>query len=93
MAHTHQMLKDVQDRLSKIEGHIKGIQRMVEEEKPCEDILHQLAAVQSALAKTGRVLFEDHFQHCIVDKASDKELVAELQRFKELLYTFSKGLH
>ncbi len=79
-------------RLSKIEGHIRGIQRMVLEGKPCSELLHQISAVQSALAAAGKMLFEDHFQHCILDKAENDELREELLRFKESLATFSRGL-
>lgn len=54
-------------RLKKIEGQVRGIQKMVNEDKPCEDILMQIGAVKSALHKTGQVILEGHMHHCVLD--------------------------
>ncbi len=92
MTKEHESKDTIIKRLSRIEGHIRGIQKMVREDKECSEILHQVAAVQSALAATGRVLFEDHFQHCIIEKVKNGELREELMRFKESIATFSRGI-
>lgn len=68
-------------RLKKIEGQIKGIQRMIEEDKYCVDILVQIAAVRAAINKVGLIIFEDHTRGCIAKALkSDKseELINEL---------------
>ena len=67
MASTHKHRKKVIDRLSRIEGHVKGIKRMVDEDRSCTDLLHQIAAVKAALIKTGELILEDHIDSCMVD--------------------------
>ncbi|MDR0405861.1 MAG: metal-sensing transcriptional repressor [Clostridiales bacterium] len=52
-------------RLNKIAGQIKAIDRMVEEDIPCEDVLIHLNAAKSALHKVGQVILEGHLRHCV----------------------------
>jgi DNA-binding FrmR family transcriptional regulator len=52
-------------RLRRIEGQVRGIQRMVDEDRYCPDILIQLSAVQEALRTTGRSLMRNHLKHCV----------------------------
>lgn len=92
MGSKHANSNNVVGRLSKIEGHIRGIKKMVENEKPCDEILIQFAAVQSALANAGRVLLEDHLEHCIIDKTKDVRLKEKLNQFKNALFKFTKGI-
>jgi DNA-binding FrmR family transcriptional regulator len=54
-------------RLRRIEGQARGLQRMVEEEKYCIDILTQVSAMTSALQSVSLGLLDDHLQHCVVD--------------------------
>ena len=54
-------------RLAKIIGQIKAIDRMVDEDVPCEDVLSQISAAKSALNKAGQVVLEGHINHCIRD--------------------------
>ena len=56
-------------RLKRIEGQARGLQRMVEEEKYCIDILTQVAAMTSALQSVALGLLDDHLNHCVVDAA------------------------
>jgi DNA-binding FrmR family transcriptional regulator len=51
-------------RLRRIEGQVRGLQRMVEEERYCADILTQVSSVQEALRAVGRELFRNHLKHC-----------------------------
>lgn len=51
-------------RLRRIEGQVRGLQRMVEEERYCADILMQIASVQEALRAVGRELLRNHLRHC-----------------------------
>jgi len=61
-------------RLRKVEGQIRGIQRMVEEDQYCIDILTQIAAAGSALKKVAVALLVDHIRHCVADgRASAKD--------------------
>lgn len=75
-------------RLRRIEGQVRGIARMVEEDKYCVDILDQIAAVNGALDKVGMRLLSDHIHGCVADAVAtperdDKieELVGVVQRF------------
>ena len=54
-------------RLAKVMGQIKAIDRMIDEDVPCEDILSQINAAKSALNKAGQVVLEGHINHCIRD--------------------------
>ncbi|WP_342009056.1 metal-sensitive transcriptional regulator [Corynebacterium bovis] len=67
-------------RLRRIEGQVRGIHRMVEEDQYCIDVLTQVAALQSALKGVALALLEDHMQHCVVNaaKAGGEEAEAKL---------------
>ena len=69
-------------RLAKVMGQIKAIDRMIEEDIPCEDILSQISAAKSALNKAGQVVLEGHIQHCIRDaiKRGDAEEIASFTK-------------
>jgi DNA-binding FrmR family transcriptional regulator len=54
-------------RLNKIKGQIAAIERMVDEDVPCEDVLIQINAVKSAMHKVGQVVLEGHLSHCVRD--------------------------
>ena len=66
---------DVLKRLRRIEGQTRGLQRMVDEDTYCIDILTQVAAVTKALQAVSLTLLEDHMNHCVVDaaRAGDQE--------------------
>ncbi|HEX8525157.1 MAG TPA: metal-sensitive transcriptional regulator [Tepidisphaeraceae bacterium] len=75
-------------RLKRIAGQVAGLQKMVEEDRYCVDILTQLAAVRSALDALGVELLTDHMQHCVAStteahpharKRSQEELVEEMR--------------
>jgi DNA-binding FrmR family transcriptional regulator len=55
----------IQNRLRRIEGQVRGVQRMVDEEAYCVDILTQIGSVVSALEKVGTILLKDHVEHCV----------------------------
>jgi DNA-binding FrmR family transcriptional regulator len=82
MSSTHKHRKNVTDRLSRIEGHIRGIKKMVEDDRDCPDLLHQIAAVKAALNKTGELILEDHIESCLVNavnQGSTEEYVKNLK--------------
>jgi DNA-binding FrmR family transcriptional regulator len=66
---------DLLQRLSRVEGQVRGIRRMVEEDRYCPEILTQIAAVRAALDRVGLILLENHTRGCIVDtvKAGDPD--------------------
>ncbi len=59
--------KELQDRLSRIEGHVRGVRRMLAERVTCEDLLLQLAAIRSALTQVQARLLENHIETCVAD--------------------------
>jgi DNA-binding FrmR family transcriptional regulator len=78
-------------RLARAEGQVRGVARMVEEDRYCIDILTQLAAVDTALESVALEILDDHVKHCVVDalasgdeadaKTKTDELLAALRRF------------
>ncbi|MEJ2577847.1 MAG: metal-sensitive transcriptional regulator [Kineosporiaceae bacterium] len=60
-------------RLRRIEGQVRGLQRMVDEDVYCIDVLTQVAAVTKALQAVSLGLMEDHLSHCVMDAARDSE--------------------
>ena len=63
--HSHTQTKAVLNRLSRAQGHLESVRKMVERGEDCTEVLVQLAAVISALNSTGRVILKDHIAHCI----------------------------
>ncbi len=81
----HTKTKVVINRLSRIEGHIRAIKRMLEEDKPCPDVLIQLAAVKAAIEKASQIVLEDHIESCLGQAALTGSSEEEWKRLKEAL--------
>lgn len=81
----HKKTALVINRLSRIEGHIRAIKRMLEEDRPCPEVLIQLAAVKSAVQKAARVVLEDHIESCLGQAAIKGNSDEEWQLLKEAL--------
>jgi len=79
---------EVTTRLRRVEGQIRGIQRMIEDERDCEDIITQLMAARAALDKAGLLIVSSHVQQCLRG-SSDPELGEGLQRVIELFLKLS----
>jgi DNA-binding FrmR family transcriptional regulator len=78
----HSDHSDVIKRLKNVEGHIRGITRMVEEEAYCIDVIRQVSAAQSALNKVSKIVLEDHMHTCVItaiqgDDAGERERVLQ----------------
>ncbi|HQL00997.1 MAG TPA: metal-sensitive transcriptional regulator [Smithellaceae bacterium] len=81
--------KKILDRLRRVEGQVRGIQRLIEEDAPCQDVLTQVAAATSAMKKTGAAIVSAHMKKCLDDSpaASGKsrdEFSKALLRFIDL---------
>ncbi|TGN19635.1 metal-sensitive transcriptional regulator [Leptospira idonii] len=85
--------KKIQDRLARLEGHLKSVRNMVAEGKPCNDVIHQIAAVQAALSKVAKLLIEDHFSHCILAQTKDPELTEDLKEFMSSIDNYFRTIH
>lgn len=78
--HSDKMKRNLITRLNRIEGQIRGVKGMIERDTYCDDVLNQIAAIQSALNSVGRLLLEGHMKSCIVERiqAGEHEVVDEL---------------
>ena len=72
-------------RLAKIMGQLKAIDRMIEEDIPCEDILTQISSAKSALNKVGQVVLEGHIEHCVRDAVAE----GDEQSFTKVIERFA----
>ena len=81
---------DILKRLRRIEGQVKGIQRMIEEEKSCSDILTQVAAVRAAINKTGSLILEKHSMTCIQNAASAQDKDKALNDLAKTVQSFMR---
>ncbi|MEX2420403.1 MAG: metal-sensitive transcriptional regulator [Actinomycetota bacterium] len=73
--------KDLQDRLRRIEGQVRGIERMVDEDQYCIDVLTQVNSVTAALKAVGMGLLDGHVRHCVkesIERGSGDEKIEEL---------------
>ena len=81
---------DVLKRLRRIEGQIKGIQKMIEEDKNCSDILTQVAAVRAAINKVGGIIIENHSVECIEKIISSEDRQKAMNDLTKVLQSFMK---
>ena len=79
----------LQTRLRRIEGQVRGLQKMVEEERYCADVLMQLSSVQEALRGVGRALLHNHLKHCAseaIRSGDPAKADAMYEELMELMY-------
>lgn len=82
--------KDVIKRLRKVEGQIKGIQKMVDEEQFCGDILIQIAAARSALNSAGGLIIENYMKNCLKSSIEGKTSEEDLDKLIEIMLKYTK---
>jgi DNA-binding FrmR family transcriptional regulator len=85
--------RKIVNRLRRIEGQVRGIEKMVEEDRYCIDVLTQVGAVMTALESVGLKVLEDHTRHCVAGalasgdeteaRAKTEELIAAVERFSK----------
>jgi DNA-binding FrmR family transcriptional regulator len=83
---------DLQRRLSRIEGHVRGVKRMLSEHASCEDLLIQLSAVRSALNQATARLLENHMETCVAECVRAGEGEKALKHLKGALTQVVKNL-
>lgn len=77
-------------RLKKIAGQVNAIDKMVDEDVPCEDVLIQINAVKSALHKVGQIVLEGHLDHCVRDGIEHGDADKTIANFAKAIEHFSR---
>lgn len=80
------------NRLNRVEGQVRGIGRMVEDDRYCIDILTQLQAVRAALAKVETELLRDHLDHCIESAIISGDKDEQRKKSEELIELLRRGI-
>lgn len=86
--HSAESLRRIVNRLSRVEGHIRGIKVMVQESRPCPDVLVQIAAVRGALDRVSRMILDEHLTECIARAAKEGNIESEIEELKAALDRF-----
>lgn len=78
--HTDKEKNNLISRLNRIEGQVRGIKGLIEKDTYCDDVLNQIASVQSALNGVGKLLLEHHLKSCVIERIheGDTEVLTEL---------------
>jgi DNA-binding FrmR family transcriptional regulator len=82
---------DIQRRLRRIEGQARGLQRMVDDERYCIDILTQVKSLKAALDRVALLLLEDHIEHCVTDAVQAGDGAATLRELNLAIGRFVEG--
>jgi DNA-binding FrmR family transcriptional regulator len=86
----HATHKSCVARLRRIEGQVRGVARMIEDERYCIDILTQLLAVRAALKKVEEEILKDHVEHCVENAIAGGDPAEQRRKVAELLQVFEK---
>ena len=65
--------KSVENRLAAIEGHVRAVKTMIADQKPCEDILLQLSAIEASVNKVAKGILKEHLNHCVKESIEHGE--------------------
>ena len=82
--------KSATARLKKIEGQVRGVQRMVEEDRYCVDVLTQISAIRAALHKVEEEVLKDHVAHCVANAFSKGDIVEQQTKVEELVSVLAR---
>jgi DNA-binding FrmR family transcriptional regulator len=79
---------DALKRLKNVEGHIRGIERMIEEDAYCIDVIQQIQAVQAALNKISKIVLDEHLHSCVVTAIQGEDVADRERVMKEITDVF-----
>lgn len=86
--HDPESLQRILNRFARIEGHIRGIKTMIQDSRPCPDVLVQIAAVRGALNRVSRIILDEHLSECITRAAEEGNIETEIGELKAALDRF-----
>ena len=84
--HDEKTVKELSNRMNRIEGQVRGVKGMIEKHAYCDDVLNQIASIQSALNGAAKLLLEKHMKSCVLERIQD----GDNEVIDELLKTISK---
>ncbi len=87
-SHSEESQRKIINRLSRIEGHVRGIKTMVNEDRDCPEVLIQIAAIRGALDRVARIILDEHLSECITRAAEDGSIDIEIEALKAALDRF-----
>ncbi len=85
--------KQARTRLKRIAGQVAGVERMIDDDRYCVDVLLQIAAVRAALAKVGKIVLESHVETCVADALASGRRKDRAEKISELMEVFSRYAH
>ena len=83
-------IDNLHKRLKRVDGQIKAIDRMIEQDVPCEDIIIQINAAKTALHKIGQIVIEGHLNHCVKDGIEHGDAEKTIADFAKAVEYFSR---
>lgn len=82
--------ENLEKRLKRIEGQIKGIRRMIDEDKNCQEVLTQVSAARAALKMVGNVVLNHYAAECLCSTMSTKDKKAKIEELQKLIQTITR---
>lgn len=86
--HSEASRKRIVNRLARIEGHIRGVKTMVQDDRACPDVLVQIAAIRGGLDRVARIILDEHLSECITRAVDEGNIEAEIDALKAALDRF-----
>jgi DNA-binding FrmR family transcriptional regulator len=82
---TPETRKNARARLARIEGQVRGLVRMIDDDRYCIDVITQTQAVRAALARVERLVLQDHVEHCVADAVASGDRTERERKIDELI--------
>ncbi|MGE5474683.1 MAG: metal-sensitive transcriptional regulator [Ignavibacteriales bacterium] len=86
----HHDVEKLCQRISRIEGQLGGIRKMLENDKPCDEVIIQLNSAKAALQKISQIILEDHLDHCVLDALREGKGEVQVESLKRALSQYTK---
>ena len=86
----HHDVEKLCQRIKRIEGQLGGIRKMLENNKPCDEIIIQLNSSKAALQKVSQIVLEDHLDHCVLDALRNGDGEVQVESLKRALSQYTK---
>ncbi len=86
--HDQESLQKIINRLSRIEGHVRGIKTMINEGRACPEVLVQIAAIRGAMDRVARIILDQHLSQCVTRAAQEGNIESEIEELKSALDRF-----